>query len=185
MSTITAYSRSKSILKYSRSIYSVFSCPCSTHQHDNHVQTEAKTIIFLFFNGGLILAYWQTHRGRRAGWRYPCRIWHTTHKNPIQRVDGCIWQRLHRKELTQLSQVLSVIPLLRDLAHKSLEFDMVPFPHLATGGEQGCPILVLKKAQQAGKQPDCEYWGITFSGRNGFAVYKNGKLVERYVAAFI
>ena len=78
------------------------------------------------------------------------------------------------------------------MAHKSLEFDMVPFPHLATGREQGCPILVLKKAQQAGKQPGCEYWGITFSGlkgfavyRNGFAVNKNGKLVERYVAAFI
>lgn len=61
---------------------------------------------------------------------------------------------------------------------------MVPFPHLATGGEQGCPILVLKKAQQAGKQPGCEYWGISFSGRKGFAVYKNGKLVERYLMLY-
>ena len=39
----------------------------------------------------------------------------------------------------------------------------------------------LKKAKQAGKQPGCEYWGITISGKKGFAVYKNGFLVERYL----
>ena len=38
----------------------------------------------------------------------------------------------------------------------------------------------LKKAKQAGKQPGCEFWGITVSGKKGFAVYKNGMLVERY-----
>jgi hypothetical protein len=30
----------------------------------------------------------------------------------------------------------------------------------------------LKKAKQAGKQPGCEFWGITVSGKKGFAVYK-------------
>ena len=39
----------------------------------------------------------------------------------------------------------------------------------------------LKQAKQAGKQPGCEFWGITISGRKGFAVYKNGMLVERYI----
>ena len=39
----------------------------------------------------------------------------------------------------------------------------------------------LKQAKQAGKQPGCEFWGITISGRKGFAVYKSGMLVERYI----
>ena len=40
----------------------------------------------------------------------------------------------------------------------------------------------LKKAKQAGKQPGCEFWGKTFpDGKKGFAVYKNGTLVERYI----
>ena len=39
----------------------------------------------------------------------------------------------------------------------------------------------LKKAKQAGRQEGCEYWGINVSGKKGFAVYKNGKLVERYM----
>jgi len=39
----------------------------------------------------------------------------------------------------------------------------------------------LKKAKQAGKQPGCEFWGITVSGKKGFVVYKNGKLMERYI----
>ena len=43
----------------------------------------------------------------------------------------------------------------------------------------------LKKAKKAGKQPGCEFWGITFSGKKGFAVYKNGMLVERYVTMAI
>jgi len=39
----------------------------------------------------------------------------------------------------------------------------------------------LKQAKQAGKQPGCYFGGITFpNGRKGFAVYKNGTLVERY-----
>ena len=46
------------------------------------------------------------------------------------------------------------------------------------------PEEALKKAKLAGKQPGCEFWGITVSGRKGFAVYKNGTLVERYVAVF-
>ena len=43
----------------------------------------------------------------------------------------------------------------------------------------------LKKAKQAGKQPGCEFWGITVSGKKGFAVYKNGFLVERYLTMTI
>ena len=43
----------------------------------------------------------------------------------------------------------------------------------------------LKKAKQAGKQPGCEFWGITVSGKKGFAVYKNGTLVERYLTMTI
>jgi hypothetical protein len=42
----------------------------------------------------------------------------------------------------------------------------------------------LKKAKQAGKQPGCEYWGITVSGKKGFVVYKNGTVAERSVGAF-
>ncbi len=40
----------------------------------------------------------------------------------------------------------------------------------------------LKRAKQAGKQLGCYYGGITLpNGRKGFAVYKNGKMVERYL----
>jgi hypothetical protein len=39
----------------------------------------------------------------------------------------------------------------------------------------------LKQAKRAGKEPGCYYGGITFkNGKKGFAVYKNGNLVERY-----
>jgi len=41
----------------------------------------------------------------------------------------------------------------------------------------------LKKAKLAGKQPGCEYRGITLpNGKKGFVVYKNGNKVERYLA---
>jgi hypothetical protein len=44
----------------------------------------------------------------------------------------------------------------------------------------------LKKAKLAGKQPGCEYMGIILhTGKKGFAVYKNGKLMERYVARIV
>ena len=34
----------------------------------------------------------------------------------------------------------------------------------------------------AGKQPGCFFGGITLkSGRKGFAIYREGKVVERYV----
>ena len=40
----------------------------------------------------------------------------------------------------------------------------------------------LKKAKQAGKQPNTVFGGITLpNGRIGFNVYKNGSLVERYM----
>lgn len=39
----------------------------------------------------------------------------------------------------------------------------------------------LKQAKAAGKRPGCYYGGILLpSGRKGFAVYKEGKIVERY-----
>ena len=47
-----------------------------------------------------------------------------------------------------------------------------------------CRILkdTLKKTKQAGKQPGCYYGGITLpNGKKEFAVYKNGRLVERYM----
>lgn len=41
----------------------------------------------------------------------------------------------------------------------------------------------LKKAKAAGKKPGCYYGGITLrSGRKGFAIYKEGKIIERYTA---
>jgi hypothetical protein len=57
----------------------------------------------------------------------------------------------------------------------------VPITHYCQTLEEA-----LKKAKQAGKQPGCYYGGITLpNGKKGFAVYKNGKMVERYVVAFI
>lgn len=41
----------------------------------------------------------------------------------------------------------------------------------------------LKKAKAAGKQPGCYFGGITLrSGRKGFAIYKEGKVIEQYTA---
>lgn len=39
----------------------------------------------------------------------------------------------------------------------------------------------LRRAKKAGKRPGCYYGGITLpSGKRGFAVYRDGKVVERY-----
>ena len=39
----------------------------------------------------------------------------------------------------------------------------------------------LKRAREAGKQKDCYFGGITLpSGKRGFAVYRDGKVIERY-----
>ena len=39
----------------------------------------------------------------------------------------------------------------------------------------------LKRAKAAGKRPGCWYGGIILrSGRRGFAVYREGKVVEQY-----
>ena len=39
----------------------------------------------------------------------------------------------------------------------------------------------LRRAKIAGKQPGCYYGGITLrSGKKGFAVYREGKVVEQY-----
>ena len=41
----------------------------------------------------------------------------------------------------------------------------------------------LKKAKAAGKRLGCYYGGITLrSGRKGFAIYKEGKIIEQYTA---
>ena len=40
----------------------------------------------------------------------------------------------------------------------------------------------LKKAKLAAKESGYDYWGITLpNGKRGFAVHKNGNLVERYI----
>ena len=39
----------------------------------------------------------------------------------------------------------------------------------------------LRKAKIAGKKPGCYYGGITLrSGKKGFAIYKEGKVIEEY-----
>ena len=39
----------------------------------------------------------------------------------------------------------------------------------------------LKRAKAAGKRPGCWYGGIILrSGRRGFAVYRDGKVLEQY-----
>ena len=41
----------------------------------------------------------------------------------------------------------------------------------------------LKKAKAAGKRPGCYFGGIILrSGRKGFAIYKEGKVIEQYTA---
>jgi len=44
------------------------------------------------------------------------------------------------------------------------------------------PEEAHKKAKAAGKQPGCWYGGITLrSDKKGWAIYKDGKVVEMYV----
>ena len=39
----------------------------------------------------------------------------------------------------------------------------------------------LRRAKEAGKEPGCHYGGIILpSGRKGFAIYQDGKVIERY-----
>ena len=41
----------------------------------------------------------------------------------------------------------------------------------------------LRRAKAAGKKPGCHYGGVTLpSGKRGFAVYREGKVIERYSA---
>lgn len=41
----------------------------------------------------------------------------------------------------------------------------------------------LRRAKAAGKVPGCHYGGITLpSGKKAFAVYREGKVIERYSA---
>ncbi len=41
----------------------------------------------------------------------------------------------------------------------------------------------LRRAKAAGKRPGCWYGGIVLrSGKRGFAVYKDGKILEQYSA---
>ena len=48
-----------------------------------------------------------------------------------------------------------------------------------------CPNMeeALRRAKKAGHEAGCYYGGITLkSGRRGFAVYKDGKVVAKYTA---
>jgi len=39
----------------------------------------------------------------------------------------------------------------------------------------------LKRAKKAGKKPGCFFGGITLkSGKKGFAIYREGKVIEQY-----
>ena len=39
----------------------------------------------------------------------------------------------------------------------------------------------LRRAKHAGKRPGCFYGGITLkSGKRGFAIYREGKVIEQY-----
>ena len=41
----------------------------------------------------------------------------------------------------------------------------------------------LRRAKAAGKRPGCFYGGIVLkSGKRGFAVYREGKVIEQYAA---
>jgi hypothetical protein len=48
-----------------------------------------------------------------------------------------------------------------------------------------CPNMeeALCRAKKAGREPGCYFGGITLkSGRRGFAVYRDGKVVAQYTA---
>ena len=48
-----------------------------------------------------------------------------------------------------------------------------------------CPNMeeALRRAKKAGREPGCYFGGITLkSGRRGFAVYRDGKVVVQYTA---
>ena len=48
-----------------------------------------------------------------------------------------------------------------------------------------CPNMeeALRRAKKAGREPGCYFGGITIkSGRRGFAVYRDGKVVAQYTA---
>ena len=48
-----------------------------------------------------------------------------------------------------------------------------------------CPNMeeALRRAKKAGREPGCYFGGITLkSGRRGFAVYRDGKVVAQYTA---
>ena len=46
-----------------------------------------------------------------------------------------------------------------------------------------CPNMeeALKRAKAAGKRPGCHFGGIVLrSGKKGFAIYREGKVLEQY-----
>ena len=48
------------------------------------------------------------------------------------------------------------------------------------------PEEALKRAKAAGKQPGCWWTGITLpSGKRGWAIYKDGKVLEQYAVTTI
>ena len=74
-----------------------------------------------------------------------------------------------------LYQLLSLYPTL---AHRRPIFTAVMTTYY-------CPNMedALRRAKKAGRDADCYYGGITLrSGRRGFAVYRDGKVVAQYTA---
>ena len=68
--------------------------------------------------------------------------------------------------------------MYRSLAHLALTFTAEMTIYYFKTFEEA-----LKKAKAAGKKPGCYYGGITLtSGRKGFAIYKEGKIIEQYTA---
>ena len=73
-----------------------------------------------------------------------------------------------------------VFPPLYFYLHPSLAHSQITFAPMTT---YYCPTIedALKRAKAAGKKPGCHFGGIVLpSGRRGFVVYKEGKVVERY-----
>lgn len=69
-------------------------------------------------------------------------------------------------------------PLCHDLAQARINFGSMVTYYCISLEE------ALRRAKKAGKKPGCYYGGITLpSGRRGFAIYRNGKEIERYTSS--
>ena len=71
---------------------------------------------------------------------------------------------------------MAVFHLYPTLAHRQTTFaaEMITYYYKTLED-------ALKKAKAAGKRPGCFYGGIVLkSGRRGFAIYREGKVIEQY-----